>query len=60
MEFRVTSDRVQKVDGLGVFAEGETKVVTEAEMAYFAHMVGTPLLDALPEGIDVEVEMGEV
>lgn len=59
MKYEVTAAWAQTVDGLGVFAEGETRVFTQEEADSFEHLRGMQLLDAnVPAGMSVVIVMG--
>jgi hypothetical protein len=58
IQFRVKSKRAQTVTGLGVFAEGEERLMTVEEVHSFFFITGLPPHpDNLPEGLVVEAEI---
>lgn len=57
VQFRVKSDRAQTVTGLGVFAEGEERMMSVEEVHSFFTINGIPPHpDNLPEGLTIEAE----
>jgi hypothetical protein len=59
VKLELTSDRAQTVDGLGVFAEGETRVFTQEEVDAHFQMLGVPSeLDNLAEGLTATAVVG--
>jgi hypothetical protein len=57
IQFRVKSDRAQTVTGLGVFTEGEERLMTVEEVASFFQINGVPPHpDNLPAGLTIEAE----
>jgi len=59
VKYEVTSDRAQSVDGLGVFAEGETRTFDADTAQGFRRLHGVSLLNGnVPDGIKVTIVVG--
>jgi len=55
MLYKVTNNgEARTVDFLGVFAEGEARDFTQAELENYMHMNGVPVVSGLPEDFDIE------
>ena len=59
LEYKITSDRERTVDGLAVFAKGETQTFTPTEIDNAMRIRGVPLVHSLPEGMTLEIDAPE-
>lgn len=56
LTYVVTSNKQKVIDGLGVFAAGETRTFTKAEADHFRRVRGVQLIEGnLPEGVELTI-----